>query len=285
MIQDVRRPETVEELRAEVVRRHGELSKRLQQIARFVLEEPQDIALETLAVIGARSGVQPSAIVRFAQTFGFEGAGQMQKLFRDELLNSRLKPSYSERVRKISKDDGPASGSGAGLLRQFAASHAIALDGLVQEFSSSELDAAIGMIDAATTVHVVAVRRTFPVASYLVYNLLQIGKRANLVDGVAGFAEQQISTLDSSDLLIAISFQPYAEETKRALAAAVRQKLKILAITDSAVSPIAKAASQALLVREADIHGFHSISASMCLAQVLAIGLASRGAGSDSASA
>ena len=67
-----RSPQTSEELRAAILDSYEDLSKRLQQIARYVLDEPNAVALETLAVIGERAGVQPSAIVRFAKAIGFE---------------------------------------------------------------------------------------------------------------------------------------------------------------------------------------------------------------------
>ena len=44
-------PTTADDLRSEIVRRYEGLSKRLQQIARYILDQPNDVALETLAVI------------------------------------------------------------------------------------------------------------------------------------------------------------------------------------------------------------------------------------------
>src|SRR3546814_20336799 len=75
-------PATAEEFRALVLAHYDGLSRRLQQIARYVLDHPNEVALETLAVIAQRAAVQPSAIVRFAKGFGFAGASQMQRLFR-----------------------------------------------------------------------------------------------------------------------------------------------------------------------------------------------------------
>src|SRR6188768_2648259 len=92
-------PTSAEELRAAIVARHDALSKRLQQVARYILDEPHALAIETLAVIAERAHVQPSTIVRFAQVFGFPGASQMQRLFRDDLLQGNPALGYSERVR------------------------------------------------------------------------------------------------------------------------------------------------------------------------------------------
>jgi DNA-binding MurR/RpiR family transcriptional regulator len=49
---------------------------------------------------------------------------------------------------------------------------------------------------------------------------------------------------------------------------------KVLSISDSMVSPIAKPASLVLQVREAEIRKFRSLSSSMCLAQALVIAYA-----------
>jgi len=54
-------PRTSEEVRAAILARYEGLSKRLQQIARYVLDEPNAVALETLAVIGERAGAQLAA--------------------------------------------------------------------------------------------------------------------------------------------------------------------------------------------------------------------------------
>ena len=113
-------PATADELRAAILERYDSLSKRLQQIARYVLDEPNAVALETLAVLADRSGVQPSAIVRFAKSFGYEGATQMQRLFRDGLLSGNAALAYGERVRQFSEAvDGKAIGDPRQVLAEF----------------------------------------------------------------------------------------------------------------------------------------------------------------------
>ena len=99
-------PSNSEKLRAEIVKRYDELSPRLQQVAEYVLDNPNDMALQTLAVIADRCKVQPSTIVRFAKTFGYDGASDMQKLFRDEMLTQPPSPSYAERIRQFNRRAG-----------------------------------------------------------------------------------------------------------------------------------------------------------------------------------
>ncbi|WOF42552.1 MurR/RpiR family transcriptional regulator [Sphingopyxis indica] len=267
-------PASAEELRAEIVARYESLSKRLKQIARYILDEPNDIALETLAVIAERCGVQPSAIVRFAKSFGFEGASQMQRLFRDGLLSNNAALGYSERVRQLDEATSADDAEPADLLSEFVEGNSLAIQNLLQTVSGSDMRTAVDLIMAADTVHIAGFRRSFPVASYLAYSLLQAGKRAVFIDGVGGLGLQQAHAVGADDLLIAVSFHPYSEETV-ALVNAVRSNgSPILAISDSLVSPVAKPAEHVLQVREAEVRKFRSLSASMCLAQALVINFA-----------
>ena len=274
--QQVTAPTTAAELREAILARYDSLSGRLRQFAHYVLDAPNDVALETLAVIAERSGVQPSAIVRFAKQFGFEGASPMQRVFRADLVAANPVAAYGERVRQTlerleNRSDDPAS-----LLREFAEGTDLALRQLTHTVGSAELASAFRLLDQANTVYVVGVRRAFPVAAYLAYSLQQSAKRTVFVDGVAGLWRQQAAAISSGDLLIGVSYRPYAEETVQVVSAARAQRAAILAITDSEVSQIAKEADTVLRVQEAEIRGFRSLSASMCLAQTLVIGHAFR---------
>jgi len=267
-------PASADELRAAILERYDSLSKRLQQIARYVLDEPNEMALETLAVISDRCGVQPSAIVRFAKSFGYPGASQMQRLFRDGLLSGHAGLGYGERVRHFNEAVAKKPESGADVLAEFVEGNTLALQNLGQTVSEADMANAVRLIDKAETVYVVGFRRSFPVASYLAYSLQQLNKRTLFIDGVAGLTKQQVQTIGPKDLLVAVSYHPYAEETVHAVEMASQRGARILSISDSLVSPIAKLASLVLHVRESEVRTFRSLAASICLAQALVIGFA-----------
>lgn len=268
-------PRTADELRSAILLRYDGMSKRLKQIARYVLDEPNAVALETLAVLAERTGVQPSAIVRFAKSFGFDGATQMQRLFRDGLISGSTTLGYSERVREFSRSvEGTAVGDPAQVLAEFIEGNILSLRNLGQVIDAAAMQAAVQLIVAAETVYVAGFRRSFPVAAYLAYSLHQADKKTVLIDGIGGLMRQQVHAISRRDLLIAVSYQPYAEETVHMVEAAVAHQCPILAISDSLVSAVAKPANQVLQVREAEIRKFRSLSSSMCLAQALAIAYA-----------
>ena len=266
-------PASAEEFRTLLLQDYDGLSKRLKQVARYVLDEPNELALETLAVIAERCGVQPSAIVRFAQAFGFSGASQMQRLFRDGLLSANNAIGYGERVRRFSESVSRTA-AGEGLLTEFVEGNILALQNLSETVSEKEMRGAVDLIANAAVVHVAGFRRAFPISAYLAYSLQQLGKHVQFIDGVGGLARPQANTIDDKDLLIAVSFHPYAPETVELTEIAAGNGAKILSISDSRVSPIAKAADIALQVHDSEVRSFRSLAASMCLAQAVVIGFA-----------
>jgi DNA-binding MurR/RpiR family transcriptional regulator len=265
----------VEALRAQIVQRYESLSPRLKQVAAYALEHPNDIGLETLAVIAERCKVQPSTIVRFAKTFGYDGASDMQKLFRDELLSHAPSPSYAERIRQFNERAGDAgSHSASELMHEFVQGNIAALQHLDQTTQQPELERGVKLIAEAQAVYLVGLRRSFPVAAYLAYALRHTDKRTYLVDGLAGMIVEQSSMMGPGDLLIATSFRPYAQQTADIVEEAAERGAKVMAISDSRLSPIARRAELCFEVKDAEFRKFRSLTASLCLAQTLVIGYA-----------
>jgi DNA-binding MurR/RpiR family transcriptional regulator len=268
-------PETLETLRSEIARRYDDLSPRLKQVASYVLDNPNDIALETLAVIAERCNAQPSTIVRFAKVFGYQGASEMQRLFRDEILSASPSPSYSERIRQFrERSDAVDWLSPFNVMHDFTESNIIALEHLREAVRKEDLDRSIELMHRAHTVYLAGVRRAFPVAAYLAYSLSHVEKRAFLLDGVAGMTSEQSWMLGPEDVVIAVSFRPYASDTAAVAERAAANGAPLIAISDSRLSPVARNAAVCFEIKDAEVRQFRSLTASMCLAQTLVISYA-----------
>jgi Helix-turn-helix domain, rpiR family len=59
--------DSFEALQRSIVQHYDQLSQRLQQVADYVLAHPDDVALDTVAVIAGRARVPPSSLIRFAK--------------------------------------------------------------------------------------------------------------------------------------------------------------------------------------------------------------------------
>lgn len=267
-------PESLADLNEIIKLKHSQLSKRLRQVAEFVLESPSEVAFGTVAVLSKDAGVHPSTWVRFANAFGFNGFSEMQKLFQQSLMSEM--PNYQERIRMARHASGEQEGeqSSHQLLARFSHANALALEHLSEVTSAVDLDRAIAILADAQAAHIVGVRRAFVVASYFAYALRHIDRKAYLIDGVGGMYKEQAGSLDVNDVLIAVSFHPYAEETQLVAKAAAAKGVPLIVITDNQISPLASIASVCFVVKEAEIDSFRSLSSSLCLAQALSIGLA-----------
>jgi DNA-binding MurR/RpiR family transcriptional regulator len=253
-------PEDFESLRALLVARREMMPKRLKQLATFALERPEDMAFGTVAEIAEHAGVQPSTLVRFAQTLGYGGFSHLQQVFRARLL-------------RRAEDHGSNVGS---LLDGFLGAASVSLERLRDQINLQELGRAIDSLARADTIYLLGARRVFPITAYLAYAFGKLGVRANLVDHIAQLAPEQISLATPRDAVLAISFTPYAPITAELAAMAARRNVPVVAITDSAFSPLVYGADVWIEVAEADYGAFRSLSASFALAMTLAVGTAEK---------
>jgi hypothetical protein len=88
---------SLNELQQQIRDRYDNLSKRLQQVSRYVLDNTNSVAFDTVAVIAERADVPPSTLIRFANAFDFTGFNEMKQLFRMNLVEETA--SYSDRAR------------------------------------------------------------------------------------------------------------------------------------------------------------------------------------------
>jgi DNA-binding MurR/RpiR family transcriptional regulator len=119
-----------------------------------------------------------------------------------------------------------------------------------------------------------AQRRSFPVANYLHYMLSRVDCSTHVLDGSGGMLKEQAACMTGDDLLIAISFYSYAEDTVEIVGMAANKGVPCIGISDSELSPVCKAATIHFSIHDAEVHKFRSLSATMVVAQVLATSLA-----------
>jgi DNA-binding MurR/RpiR family transcriptional regulator len=266
-------PRDFETLRAAILDRRQSLPKRIAQVAAYALDNPDDIAFGTAASIAASAGVQPSTLIRFAQLLGFDGFTAMQAVFRERLRERTS--SYDERLSALRARAAAGAGNRA-IVDGFVAAATTSLQDMARAVDEAGLEKAIALLAKAETIHVLARRRSYPVASYIAYALGKLGIRTQLIESAAGMEAEMIGSATAKDAAIVVSFSPYAPTTIEQAGALARQNVPIVAITDSSFSPLAAFATVWFEIAEADFAGFRSLSASMALAMALCIGVAEK---------
>lgn len=82
---------------------------------------------------------------------------------------------------------------------------------------------------------------------------------------------EQISRIKARDIVVSISFSPYAEETVMVSETAASVGARQIVITDSQISPLATFSDLCFVVKEAQVDAFRSQSATLCLVQLLVV--------------
>ncbi len=264
---------TVEKFLAALVTEYNDLPKQLKRIASFVESRQNEIPVLRVQDIARECSVQSSAVVRFAQRFGFSGYSEMQAVFTDQLLTTNPKHhKYRERIRRELTDD--TAYDSLSLSDRLVSSGISSLKELQKGLDQKALNKAVNSLAKARKIYIAGMGRSLPIASYLVYALQNLERDVIFLNGLGGVLEQYMRTMNHEDVLLAISFSPYAGETQTCLQHARESKAKIVLISDSALSPISQFADFLLCSTDNQTLSFRSLTASICLAQILFLSLA-----------
>lgn len=264
-------PRDFDGLRALILSKRQSLPKRIAQVAAYALDNPDEIAFGTAASIAVSAGVQPSTLIRFAQHLGFDGFTSLQGVFRGRLRERNS--SYEERLNVLRGDvrDGAAHHK---VLDGFLTASSKSLDIMARTLDESVLDRAVEALAAADTIYILARRRSYPVASYIAYALGKLKVRNQLVESAAGLSPEIVAFATPRDAVLAVSFSPYAPATIEDARILSERGVPVVAITDSAFSPLVQFSKVWFEVAEADFGGFRTLSATMALSMTLAVGIA-----------
>jgi DNA-binding MurR/RpiR family transcriptional regulator len=259
--------QSYDELARRITDAYPELPGRLQGIARYVLGNPDAMALSTVAEIAREAQVPPSAVIRFANALGYSGFTELQRVYRERLVaRSATYRDRIEEMRRTGVDEGH-------VLPQLVDSSIRELTRLREHLDHKRLRAAADLVLGADSVLLLAQKRAFPVAAYLAYGLAQLEFRAILLDSVGGMLRQQAGMARRGSVMIAASFRSYTQDVIEAAELAQAQGAAVIAITDQPVSPLVKVARVTLLVGDDPTVQFRSLVAPLCAAQALVMAL------------
>ncbi|QNK68293.1 MurR/RpiR family transcriptional regulator [Variovorax sp. PAMC26660] len=254
--------------RDQIRQRFNELSPALQQVARYVLDHPNEVVTGSMRNVGTRAQSTPATLVRFAQHLGFEGWPQLKESFAADMgLGSE---TYGVRAKQLvgrAKDQTLAGEMFEVQRRNLEATH---------RQSEQALQKACALIEKAPAVHAAGFRACFPIAFSFVYVYRLFRTSVHLVDGQGGSLEMQQRAFAKGDALVVASFAPYSREALQVAQAAKAVGCRIVAITDSVTSPLSLLADETLLFTIHSPSFFPSIAAGVAVTEALVELLASR---------
>lgn len=254
-------PETFDQLAALIRARFAEWSPQFQAGAAFLLDHPDEVAVLSMRKVAERAQVQPASLVRLSQQLGFPGWNELRDLF---VARVRTRPEpLTARARSLVAGNKKDTFAQDLLVAQQHNLEATAA------FNENNVSQAARVLRKARHVYVAGFRSCYAVAFGFVYGYGLFRASVSLLTGEAGTLEMQLRSITRDSATVVISFAPYSVEAARVAEAAIEKGSRLIAITDSAVSPIALNADSVLIFSHESPSFFPSLVAATALAESL----------------
>ncbi len=218
------------------------MSKGHKLIANYILSHYDKAAFMTAQKLGVNVGVSESTVVRFASELGYEGYPALQRALQDLMRNKLTAVQRIEVMSgRMSRDD---------VLDSVLSLDIEKIRRTQEETSKENFNSAVDKIISCNTIYICGARSCAPLASFLNYYLTMIFPRVKLIrNTTTSEMFEQIMHIDEKDVIIGISFPRYSRQTVKAVQYAHNKGANVIAITDSATSPLAQYADNLLLAR------------------------------------
>lgn len=261
-------------LAQQIIAAYDGMSAQLQTAARFVLDNPGDVALLSMREQARRAGVQPATMTRLAKYLGLDGYDSVRERYgaamRDGAIGGFSKRATAQVASQKVKGDKALALDMAHTLSQ-------QIDWLSQPETLDRLTQAADILVRARRVYALGLRASHAAAWHLHYMLTLISEKSALLDGIAQTGADPLAHARPEDALFVVSVQPYTRMTVELADYAATLGLSIIAVTDSEVSPLAQRSTVSIIVPTGSPSFFHAMTPSVAVAEILGAIIAGRG--------
>lgn len=214
----------------EVKKRFIRLSRGQRKVAQFIIDNPNVVATHIASEVGKLVGVSESTVIRFCYAMDLSGYGELQEKIREDLSNTK----------KISTDQTPIT---IGKKHEYLFSEVMNRDvtsilNTIQCIEAESFQKATQYLHEADSIYTLGFRQCAPSTSYLSSMLETFGKRVTKIQFNVEDIVQQINKMDKNSLLFVIALDSILEDILTIVKIAQNKKVKIIAITNSTISPV-----------------------------------------------
>ncbi len=242
----------------------SELTPELQKAARYMLENPEEVGLNSMRTVASGAGVKPATVSRLSRSLGFEGYEALREPFRERLRKNE--PRFASKLQAVQRR---SSGDSEGLFAELREQEIANVERTLSDENYATMVAAAETLHQCRRVYVLGLRGAYAPAFLFHYAYQLFQENSLLVDTHAGIFADQLRGISEKDSLLVISFPPYTQLTIDAVEYAADAGAKIVAVTDSLVSPAASSASQTIVTQNRSASFYHSFTGALAVVQAL----------------
>ena len=246
--------------------RYPHLSKGQKLLANYITEHYEKAVYLTASKLGQIVGVSESTVVRFANELGYDGYPSLQRAL-EELVKVRLTALQRMEVSKGRMDQ-------SHILTSILQADMDNIKATLEMADEEEFKKAVDAILRSRRIYILGVRSCASLAAFLGFymNLLFDDVRLIHTNSVSETFEQMLK-IGAEDVVIGISFPRYSKRTVRAMEFAKSRGAKVVAVTDSDVSPLIPFSDYTLKARSDMVSFVDSLVAPLSLLNSLIVAL------------
>jgi DNA-binding MurR/RpiR family transcriptional regulator len=223
---------------------YPDLSPQLRRAARYIQKHPADIALYPLRRVAAAAEVGPTTMVRLAADLGFATYDAFRDEFRQHLKTGASRYAANASRLLADKEDGDFFKAYEMTLQMSKDSLAALPDAVAAE----DILRTIELMESADKIYLLGLRPMYAATFYFYYVMKTFSTKFVLIEDRMSMLIDELGPMTAADLLLVISFEPYAADSIKATEYAAALGAKVIALTDSSLSPLAASATQALVL-------------------------------------
>mgnify|MGYP000623900528 CR=1 FL=1 len=247
------------------------LSKKLKIVAKYIVDNPHNFALNSLSIIADKLEVPQSTLVRMAKFVGLSNGQELQKRIRESLLSNS---DYSSRVRQINEDNTKLNeelSSPYGTLQKLTRQNTAAFHTMLESIDPEQMSRITDILADTPEIYLASVRRVFPLMLSMRYGLSHFHKRVHIITGIGGMFNEEAANITKDSVVFTISFHPYSPEPILVQKVAMEKGAKNILVTDSEFHPLFDMMDESVIIRDAEVVSFRSLSATMCFTHALTL--------------
>jgi DNA-binding MurR/RpiR family transcriptional regulator len=237
-----------------------------RRVADVVLQRPQLVAFGTVAELASEAGSGAATVVRLAAKLGFDGFTSLQDAVQAELAH-RLRPA-AERIRQPVAPD---------VVGRTMATELDNVQSTLEQADRQAFGRAVAALSSRTArVAVLSGEASAGIAHQAVGELSLLREGVELVVGTEVAVVRAIALLGPGDACLVIDLRRYDRWVLEAARLAGERGVTLIALTDSALSPLALEADASFTVVAASAGPFDSHVATLALLNAMVAAVADR---------
>ncbi len=250
-----------------------DLPKKLALAARYALDHPDQIALNSMRTSANEVGVTSTTMLRLARQVGFDNYEDFKASFQSQLVST----GFGMRAGALRRDD--PSDSHAPLPQRILEASRQNLDMTMSEKNLMALSDIARTIRQSPRCHLLGSGAAYWMAALMKSTGSMILPGLRVVAPEHPVAAEDIGLLEPEDVLVGFGVSPCAIRTIEGMKYAREQDVRTIAITDKIGSPLARYANHTLYSGTDSPHYYPSMGAMVVLVESLLATIVADGAG------